>query len=131
MSIMLNIDNDRIAEKKILDLNRDFEKVNPKSRLKLKWKTIEELVRYKKHIVHYFLNNLPNLYLQFGKGWQQNWRLSPGQFHKLMVWGGFCEIEDRDLSDKFVYACDCDEKEQMSIDYRYFLVGFNGKLERF
>jgi len=101
-------------------LNTNLEKVNPKSRQKLKWKTVEELVRYKRDIVHYFLENIPNLYLQFGKGWRQNWRMSKAQFHKLLVWGGFCETHDTELTEKFLYTCD-DENLTETIDYRELL----------
>lgn len=105
-SIMLNIGQPGGIKYQHLDLNKNIEKTNPKSRCKLKWKTIQNLIFYKPDIVNYTIKNYVNIYLEFGKGLKGNFRLAKHQFHRLLCFAGLTKTEDWETTDKLMYSFD-------------------------
>lgn len=115
VSIMLN------TKKKNFGLainNPNKNKINKKSKFKIKWKTIQWVMNNKRDSINQLLNNIGSLFSKFGKGENRNYGLNRKEFNDLLSYAGLSG--NQSLVDKMFFIFD--ELSQGVVDYREVLV---------
>lgn len=116
-SIMLNLDSKKATIYSKLDLHPNKDAVSQKSRMKLKWKTMENIILTKANIINHALKHMHEIYLEFGKGPKENFRLNKQRFHELLCFCDLTKKDDKKTTEKLIYSF-FDQKQTNTVDYR-------------